>query len=49
MVWSADDVSPKGFDFKALDDAINARNWLQFPRKLEAAFERDTATTMSPS
>lgn len=43
MVWSADDVSPKGFDFKALDDAINARNWLlQFPRKLEAAFERDT-------
>lgn len=43
MVWSADDVSPKGFDFKALDDAISARNWLlEFPRKLEAAFERDT-------
>lgn len=43
MVWSADDVSPKGFDFKALDDAINARNWLlEFPKVLEAAFERDT-------
>ena len=43
MVWSADDVSPDGFDFKALDDAINARNWLlEFPKELEAAFERDT-------
>jgi diguanylate cyclase (GGDEF)-like protein len=45
MVWSADDVSPKGFDFEALDDAINAKNWLlEFPPNLEAAFERDTGS-----
>lgn len=43
MVPNAEDVSLKGFDLKALDDAIRARNWLlRFPQKLEAAFERDT-------
>jgi diguanylate cyclase (GGDEF)-like protein len=43
MVWNAEEVSLKGLDLKALDDAINGGNWLlQFPRKLEAAFERDT-------
>ncbi|HVX75024.1 MAG TPA: GGDEF domain-containing protein [Bradyrhizobium sp.] len=36
-------VLSKGFDLKALDDAISAKNWLlRFPPKLEAAFERDT-------
>jgi diguanylate cyclase (GGDEF)-like protein len=43
MVRDADEVSLKGFDLKALDDAINAKNWLlRFPQKLEAMFERDT-------
>src|ERR1700742_808944 len=43
MVRDAEEVSLKGFDLKALDDAINAKNWLlRFPQKLEAMFERDT-------
>src|SRR6201996_4475133 len=43
MVRNAEEVSLSGFDLRALDDAINAKNWLlQFPQKLEAAFERDT-------
>ena len=43
MVRNAEEVSLKGFDLKALDDAINAKNWLlRFPQKLETMFERDT-------
>jgi diguanylate cyclase (GGDEF)-like protein len=43
MVRNAEEVSLKGLDLKAVDDAISDNNWLlRFPPKLEAAFERDT-------
>jgi diguanylate cyclase (GGDEF)-like protein len=43
MVRNAEEASLKGFDLKALDEAISAKNWLLlFPQKLEARFERDT-------
>ena len=43
MVPNAEEVSLKGFDLKAVDEAISDKNWLlRFPPKLEAAFERNT-------
>jgi diguanylate cyclase (GGDEF)-like protein len=43
MVPNAEEVSLKGFDLKAVDEAISNKNWLlRFPPKLEAAFERNT-------
>jgi diguanylate cyclase (GGDEF)-like protein len=43
MAGSAEDIAPAGFDLKAVNDAISAKNWLLwFPPKLEAMFERDT-------
>jgi diguanylate cyclase (GGDEF)-like protein len=43
MAGNAEEISPAGFDLKAIDDAIGARNrLLRFPPKLEAIFERDT-------
>ena len=45
MAGSADEVWPRGFDLKAVDDAISARNWLlRFAPELEASFERDTGS-----
>ncbi len=40
MASRAADISPDGFDLKAVNDAIRARHWLlRFPPKLEAMFE----------